>query len=315
VTFLRRFSRRSRPDKELSRWLGVHAGAHQVFVAEAARGDGQPTVRSCRRFEGVEAMDAMLSWQRQVAWRYARTNLLLDGGDYQILLIDEPKVEPAERNSAARWLIKDMIDYPVEQAAVQCLVLPGSDDSPLAQRRLLTVVSRKQTAFEWMNRWQRSRMALTSIDIPELALRNLAVLASGPAAVAFLHVGIDHANLIMVWQEDLCTFRRLDVSALMLHDSVAEKRESLVERLGLEVQRTADAFGRQFHAADLTQLWVSSVDDAVGLCDALSRQIYLKAQPFVLGDWVKFETDAPPYDIQLGIDYTLAIGAALRQEA
>src|SRR5579859_3279881 len=47
--------------------------------------------------------------------RYRRA-LLLRPGDYQLLMVDAPAVPADEVKSAIRWSVKDMLDYPVENA-------------------------------------------------------------------------------------------------------------------------------------------------------------------------------------------------------
>src|SRR5687768_16775723 len=49
---------------------------------------------------------------------------LLPRNEYQIVLVDAPSVPADEVKAALRWRIKDMIDYPVDEATVDMLELP-----------------------------------------------------------------------------------------------------------------------------------------------------------------------------------------------
>jgi MSHA biogenesis protein MshI len=292
----------------------MHVGRDQILVACARQGqDGKFKISHQQCFSGVDRVSALLAWQKQHGPRGSRTNLLLESSDYQILQIDAPPVEEAERKAAIRWQMKDLIDFPASDAALDCMTVPGEQTANSPQR-LLSVVSRKAVIGAWMRHWYDAKLALSSIDISEMALRNIAVLASGAQAVAFLHVGWETTNLIIVWQESLCTFRQLNIGGAQLVNLDEADRAAMFERFALEIQRTTDAFGRQFSTANLSQVWLSSVVDAPGVAIALSGQIDLRVEPFVMSDWVTIEDPIREEDLEQRLDYTMAIGAALRVE-
>jgi MSHA biogenesis protein MshI len=298
-----------------SGWIGVHAGRDQILVACARLGpDGKFKVNQQQCFTGADRISALLDWQKKEGPRGSKTNLLLEPSDYQILQIDAPSVEAAERNSAIRWQMKDLIDFPPDEAALDSMTVPGEQTANSPQR-LLSVVSRKSVVGAWMRHWHDAKLSLSAIDISEMALRNIAVLASGAEAVAFLHVGWDTTSLIIVWQESLCTFRQLNIGGGQLLDLDEADRLALFERFALEIQRTTDAFGRQFSAANLTRVWLSSVIDTQSVATAMSSQIDLRVEPFLMSDWVTIEDPIREEDLEQRLDYTLAIGAALRLEA
>lgn len=295
-------------------WTGVHIGRDQILVACARQTPGgKPGIHKLQRFAGPDRIEALLDWQKTNAPKGNQTNLLLEPSDYQILQIDAPPVEPSELQDAVRWLLKDLIDFPPHDAALDCMTVPGehTGNSP---SRVLSVVTRKSVVGAWMLHWHKAKLALSSIDIAEMALRNIAVLASGEQAVAFLHVGWETTSLIIVWQQSLCTFRQLNIGGGQLLAMDDLERSTLFERFALEIQRTTDAFGRQFSAANLTIVWLSSVVDAPGVARDLSAQIDLRVQPFLLDDWLNLEDPPREEDVEQRLDYTLAIGAALRME-
>ncbi|MES2091301.1 MAG: hypothetical protein V4532_15170, partial [Pseudomonadota bacterium] len=264
-------------------------------------------------FSGDDRVAALLAWQKKNGLNRSKSNLLLPPADYQILQIDAPAVDAAELKSATRWQVKDFIDFPVDDAAVDCMPVPTKPGDNAAPK-LLTVVSRKAVVGTWMKHWHAEKLTLNCIDIPEMALRNLAVMAAGAEAAVFLHLGWETTNLLIVWQESLCTFRQLNIGAAQLVDLDDFERAELIGRIALELQRTTDAFGRQFFAANLNCIYVSSVMDPVGIATSLNGQMDFAIEPFVLSDWVTIEEELREEDLDLRLDYTLAIGAALRGE-
>lgn len=293
-------------------WVGVHVGRERILVACAHPGhDGKRRINQQHCFAGAGRVQALLDWQKKHAPRGSQTNLLLEPGDYQILQIDAPPVEPAERNAAVRWQMKDLIDFPPDEAALDCMTVPG-EASASSPHRLLAVVSRKAVVGPWMRHWHDARLSLSSIDVAEMALRNIAVLTQEPEAAAFVHVGWETTSLIIVWHGSLCTFRQLNIGGAQLVNLDDLERSHLFERLALEIQRTTDAFGRQFSAANLSCVWLSSVVEVPTVAAALSGQIDLRVEPFAMDDWVTLEDPIREGDIDDRLDYTLAIGAALR---
>ena len=297
-------------------WVGVHCRGDHLFLAHVAqRADAKPRIAAVASFDGPQALDAMLVWQRQRqhSGAPAFSSLLLATADYQLLVLDAPAVPAAERSDALRWGLKDLLDGPVEEAAIDCIEVPAAMRGDAAQR-LLTVVSKKATVREWMRRYRDARVPLSAIDVPELALRNLAVLSAGLEARAFLHLGLDKTHLILVWQGELCSFRELDISGTQYFHASEDERAVLADRLALEVQRTADSFTRQFHSADLSGLDVSSVGGLDDLLERLSNLVSLRVADFRVEERIDIDGVACHPDMTRRIDFTYAIGAALRQE-
>lgn len=298
--------------KKSADWIGVHVGPEHLLVACARPGkNGKIDIHGHQCFSGDDRVAALLEWQRKNKLTRSKSNLLLAPSDYQILQIDAPQVDAAELKAAARWQVKDLIDYPVEEAALDCMSVP-SRPADNAAPKLLSVVSRKSVVGTWMSQWHAAGLSLTSIDIPEMALRNLAVLASGANAAVFLHLGWETTKLIIVWQERLCTFRQFNIGAEQLVDLNDFERAELIARIALELQRTTDAFGRQFSSANLSCIYVSSVMDAVGISTSLNGQMDFAIEPFIVEDWVTVKSPLSEEDLERRLDYTLAIGAALR---
>ena len=295
--------------------LGVQADAgHASAAMVSRRPGGKPRLTALHAVSSDAALPAIARWQRQHGLKSARVNLLLDAGDYQILPVDVPEVAPAEIADAMRWRVKDMIDFAPEQASIGCLLLPNASDSSRTQQALV-VVSNRDTIAQWMKRSRAASLELQSIDVPEIALRNLALLAAGDGACALLHVGLQRSSLVIVWRGELCSLRRFDIRLRQFLDADTDHFDSLVERLGQDVQRSSDAFDRQFYAAALGRLWVTQEQAGLDLATPLARHITLQVRPLVLREWLDIDADTPLMDAAQEIDFLPAIGAALREDA
>ncbi len=298
-----------------SAWVGVQAQGNQLVAVRALPGGAgrKPRVQACQRVAAAGGVAALAPWLRCVGGKRDGLVQLLAASDYQIAQIDCPAVEPSETREAARWMIKDLIDFPLDEAAIDCAPVPSEANAKNA--KLMAVISRRAVVQAALEHWRAAKLDLAVLDIPEMALRNVAVLACGGEACAFLHVGVEESHLLLLWQQELCMTRRLGLGARRLRALEAFPREGQIERLALEVQRTIDAFGRQFSAAHLTQLWVSSLFEPNTLCPGLAAQVGVGVQPFHLAEWVDFDAGCTPHDLDQGLDHTLALGVALREPA
>jgi MSHA biogenesis protein MshI len=294
--------------------VGLCADGPALSAAAVLRGaGGRPRVAACQVFPGEQPLAGLAPWRRTHRLRGTRTSLLLDASHYQILPVEAPEQDARERAAAARWRVKDMIDYPPEDASVDCVLVPDTPGSARTPQGL-AVVAPRTTVGQWMQRAHDARIELDCIDVPEMALRNLAALPAGDGARALLHVGLHRATLVMVWRGELCNSRRFDIHAAQLQAAQGPAREALLERLGLDVQRTADAFERQFHASALERLWVTPAPSHAGLADELRHHVALPVQPLQLGEWLDVDPALLLLDAARGADFLLAIGAALREE-
>lgn len=294
--------------------LGLSADGAVISAAAVLRPpQARPRVAACEVFQGDKALAAVAPWRRAQRLRGTRTNLLLDTTQYQLLPVEAPEQDARERAAAARWRVKDMLDYPAEDASVDCVLIPDTPGSARTPQALAVVAPRK-TVGQWMQRTQAARIELSSIDVPELALRNLAALPTGNGARGLLHMGLRRTTLVMVWQGELCSFRRFDMHAAQFQAAHGNAREALLERLGLDVQRSADAFERQFHASALERLWVTQAAVHGDLAGELRRQVGLPVQGLQLPEWLELDPQWNLLDPERGMDHFLAIGAGLRDE-
>ena len=294
--------------------LGIFAAGRSVAAVIAKADDGGLRLKATESFDGAGSLEALARWRRSAGWRVCRTHWLLDDTQYQLLPMDAPDVPDTELADALRWRVKDMIDFPAEDARIGSVLAPAAGDS-MRTRQAWVVVARRATVAGCMRSARNARIDLDSIDVPEFALRNLALLPAGDGACALLHVGLERSTLLMVWKGDLCSVRRLDLTANALLDAPPEQFESLIERLGQDVQRSTDAFERHFHAAGLGRLWVTDEQEGLALTEVLARHITLQVKPMKLADWIGIDTTRPLMDARQQLDFLPAVGAALRLAA
>lgn len=295
---------------------GIVADGDGIAVARVRqRAGSMPLLQSCayQAVAGDELRSAML--QQSIAaggLGRSRCNAVLPLGEYQLLLTEAPDVPPAELRAAMRWRIRELIDFHVDDAVIDVFDAP-SGGAGSAQSQMYVVVARSALVERLVSELQDAKLDLQAIDIPELALRNVAAqLPEDRNGLAMLYFGRDRGLIILTRQSELYLARTLDTGYSQLAGAGPEEGERLVQSLALEVQRSVDYYDRHFMQAPVSNLVLAPLPDPVpGLVDGLHRDLGMQVRELALDEIV--EPAAAP-DGAVSGQCLLAVGAALREE-
>jgi MSHA biogenesis protein MshI len=236
---------------------------------------------------------------------------LLRPGEYQLLLVDAPSVPREELKSAIRWKIKDMIDYHVDDATVDVLDIPPPEGAASRNHMMFAVSANNEVLQEKIRQFERARIPLSVIDIPETAQRNVAALyETGDRALGLVYFGEESGLLTINFRAELYLARRLEVGLQQLTDESAA-RETALERLAVEVQRTLDHFDRQFRSVPVTRMLIAP-SRASGIAESLKAHLGVEAHDIDLSDVLAFLGEPPDKDAQWRLFHHF--GATLRHE-
>ncbi|MBI5784243.1 MAG: agglutinin biogenesis protein MshI [Rhodocyclales bacterium] len=239
-----------------------------------------------------------------------RCTLLLPHGQYQLLQVDAPAVAAEELRNAVRWKVKDMVDFPVEDAGIECL--PRAAGARAGQ--IYTVAASRSVLQSWVRLFQDAKAPLHAIDVTDLAQRNVSALFEdknrGLALLAFDDSG---GRLSFTFQGELYFSRHIDVVTADMANASVEPG-ALYERVLLDVQRTLDNVDRSYSNIPIARVLVAPPPGAEKFVDYLRENLY---QPVEMLDFAKHVDIAkvpvlakPAAQGQA----LLAIGAALREE-
>jgi MSHA biogenesis protein MshI len=157
---------------------------------------------------------------------------------YSLRQVDPPAVEPAELRDAARWSIKDLVDFSVEDAIIDVFPSPEAHGRPA---RLNVIAARRKVLQQHVATLEGSGLMLVAVDILELALRNVALLLPSEArGVALLHTQPTFSVLTLSRNGWLWFSRQLDIDLEEL-EGAAEAALSDKLESGGEEQRALDA--------------------------------------------------------------------------
>jgi MSHA biogenesis protein MshI len=239
---------------------------------------------------------------------------LLNHGQYQLLQTEAPAVPRAEMAAALRWRVKDMVDFPVDQAGIDVLPIPA-DGAPGRAAQVYVVAASHGVLTPMVRLFQDARLTLDAIDIPELAQRNIAALFEterrGLAMLAFDARG---GRLTFTYGGELYITRHIEVSATELAQAAGDAIGGLFERVLLDVQRSLDNFDRNYNAITLSKVLVVPVPGAPGFADYLKGNLYQPVETLDLAAVLDLGQVPSLTEPKRQAEALLAIGAALRVE-
>lgn len=283
-----------------------------VADPSGGRAKARLTAMDFLRYEkGTQNGHLLKNWVADRRLSNAACHVVLGSDTYQILLVEPPDVPDEEVRGAIRWRLKDLISIPVEQAALDVFALPA--DGVRSNKKMVYVVvceAKKIKAIADMV--SEGGLVLESIDINELALRNLVLQllpveqAERGIALARIRSGVGSVYIYRTGNLYLGRSFSLNYNGGLL-DALPE------ESLALELQRSLDYYERQMGQAPPAVIYVCGehvTEDKIG--DVLRASLAPRVQ------WLDpalavMMTQSDP-DEQLSQQCVAAIGAALRQD-
>jgi MSHA biogenesis protein MshI len=278
--------------KQKSGLIAVRVLKDRIDVARVSRASGpRPAVDLCASFRNDGgAAETLGRVRRELHLERYNCSTLLGAGDYQIQVLEAPNVPDSEVRQAARWRLKDVLDYPVEAATVDVLQLPSNAGAPTRNRSILAVAARNELVAGRMNDFAQAKVPLSVIDIPEMAQRNLASLFELPGrGLAMLSFDEDRGLLTFTADGELYLSRSIEVGFSQLLMADADQKRQLFERVVLELQRSLDHFDRQFSTVPIAKVLVAPLPDDVGLVPFLIENLYVPVEVAALESVLDFE--------------------------
>lgn len=239
-------------------------------------------------------------------------------GDYSLLMVEAPDVQPEELRSAVRWRIKDLIDFHIDDAVIDVFEVPNLKTTG-TNRMMYVVAARSEQVKRQIDRLVKAGLNLDIIDIPELALRNIAaILPEDVGGVALVYIGQKSGLITITRQETLYLSRRIetgldDLPETAIHTGDEQVIESWLDGIVIEIQRSLDYYESHFSLPQVSGLVLAPTGRNLPKAGVyLSSQLGLPARQFDINELIDMPEEI---DMQVQSDCLLAIGAALRQES
>lgn len=293
--------------------LGLHAGGVSAAYVKRIASD-RPQVALCAWFDGTIDADRLEAIGRELQSSGYQCSTLLGGREYQMLAVEAPNVPPDELRTAIRWRLNDMLDFHVDDATVDVLDVPVEANVPSRTHSMFAIAARNSVVRERMNLFDKAKINVTVIDIPEMAQRNIATLVESEGrGLAMLSFDADGGLLTVTYRGELYLARRIDTPVEQLLETDSDRRNATFDRITLELQRSLDHFDRQYHYINVEKL-VLAPNGSSALVEYLANNLYLPVEPLDLGTILDFHAVPELTDPAIQQRFFLTIGGALRHE-
>ena len=297
-------------------WLSIAVQRDGVAATSVKRtAEGKPFVRFAHFLPGQADAGVLEKAGREGHANAFRCATLLGAGEYQLISVEAPNVPKEELRTAIRWRLKDILDFPVDDATVDVLEIPvDAGSGARAQQSVFAVAARNSVIKPRQQLFLEAKVDLSVIDIPEMAQRNIsAMLEPDGRGVAMLSFGLDGGLLTVSFRGELYLSRRVDVSLDLLLDPDHERKHAAFDRITLELQRSLDHFERQFSFISVSKL-VLAPSEVSGLDEYLSSNLYMPVESIDLASVFDFSRTPELLDKAMQGRFFLPLGAALRTE-
>jgi len=298
-----------------SGWFAIGVGAHGVYLAQVKQAGAMPVVLRCEYHEVGEVSAAQLEKVRASAnvGKHDFTTLL-SLGEYQMLLVDAPNVPANELKTAIRWKIKESLNYHVDDATVDVLLIPANKYGSERAQSLYAIAASNETIQKRIKLFEQANIDLDVIDIQETAQRNIAVLfEKGELALGLLAFDESGGLMTFTTKGELLLARRIDITIGQLQDADEQLRQQYRERVELELQRSMDYFDRQYNHLEVSRVLVCAPDE-IGLVDFLGAAVETKVERLDLSEVMDISKVPALADSEFVARALPTLGAALRQE-
>jgi len=309
--FLSLFQRGSRQ----AGWTAVTLSNKGVYVAQAAYVGPRPQISRCTFYASNEVNSSTLERVRKEAQlENVRFTTLLAPNEYQMMMVEAPNVPVDELKTAIRWKIKDSLNYHVDDATIDVLQIPIGKYGSERPQSLYAVAASNDTIRKRINLFDKAKIDLSVIDIPETAQRNIAALYETEGrGLALLSFDDEGGMLTITSDGELFLARRIEISVGQLSDADETLRQQYQDRVELEVQRSLDYFDRQFHHLSINRMLVSAPEE-LGLVALLGGTLGMPVEALDLAQGMDIVGVPELADSEFASYALHALGAALRLE-
>lgn len=290
--------------------VGLHSDGVSLICVQRGR-DGSVFIPfwEFRPWCDGEALDDLitrLADEHKLSARSCAT--FLDPSDYRVMLADTPEVPDAELNEAMRWRVKDLVDFDVTQAVVETFSFPGGSGNQERQQRYV-VVAEQQALQRRIRLLEQAGVNLDVVDVPELAIRNLAERAAGDVATALLYLNDNYGLLTLTHGTTLYMSRSINIGTANLLN--VQDRRPLLDNILAEIQRSLDYFSSHFRHDTIEQLLLAPMPAHLpGMDEYFGDRLGVKVRAIRLAELAQWHQ---PIIGDVEPRCAMTLGVALRQ--
>jgi len=295
-------------------WLAIGRGAHRFDFVHILRTAGRrPQVLLAESIErGEDDAATLTALKKPLRLNHYHITTLLSAGQYHMILTNAIEGPLDEAREIMRWKLKDQVDFPVDTAAIDLLPIPPLGRSP----QVYALLAAEAVMAPLVQSFQSAKLELTTVDLPELAQRNLSsLLEEEDRGLAMLIFDESEGLLTFTFGGELLIARHIEVAAEQLRSANPERREQLFDRITLDIQRSLDNFDRAYSMVPISSLVVGTLPGVNGFTEYLRNNLSIAVTNLNLADIVDLSAVPALLDPQRQFQCLHTLGAALREES
>ena len=312
-SFLKRLTKKSS-----QRRVGVDFCAEGITLAISDQ-RGNNTAMDCH-FIPVADHSRFLAELKSSVQKYGLKDtpafVVMPHDSYSLLQLSSPPMDKAELCASAKWRIREMVSYPVDEAVVDVFEFPESGQKG-NERIHYVVAARSKDVKNRIEMIRQSGLDLQVLDISELTIRNvISMLKSNAEGAVIISFSSRSGLMAMIKNDEMYLARHLEVGLEDLVEDdpvVGLSLTPAAESVALELQRSMDYFESKFMQAPLKKVFVYPPCQAVEMLIVKIRET-VAMEISVLDLTREIENISFSFGNHEEQNSLLAIGAAMRRQ-
>lgn len=294
--------------------VGLQVTNDGIAIAEIELSDdAQPALKSCEFIASIdhhEQIAQLNSYIKKNNLKKRSCVAVLEDTQYKLFHLPLPPVEESELKSALRWSIKDLVDFPVEDAVIDVFRVPVKENR---EEKVYVAVTPRDVVLKTINFFRKIDLTLSAIDIEQLSMGNIVEQVEGQErGIAVLHIGHETSSISLYSNSSLYLSRNIDAGLKQLQEmQLQEVTEQIYESIILELQRSLDFYESEHSRPPISRLMVAPRHPVLqGLCDYIANHSGMKIELMNLS---QIYPDTTVLNDEIQTNCVLAIAAASRK--
>lgn len=294
---------------------GLALTADGLAYAGLATGAESPVLKTCgfalaEQSDDLQQLQALASQESLCGYQLA---VCLDRSRFNLSQVEAPPVEEEEMLQALTWRVKELIDFPLDELVLDYVDIPPTKSGG---GMIYTVTSQQSTIQNIVDRANTGEGLLERIDIPALALQNIACrLPQANEGIALLNLCQRDSLLTLGRGDKLYLSRGVDATSTDLRIGIPPLANTqiltLFDSLLLDIQRSLDYYDSFFTDPPIRHLLVPAGDELLdGLIDYLNANLAIDVRRLSMEDLLATGEELSIDPERFG-ELMLALGAAL----
>jgi MSHA biogenesis protein MshI len=303
---------RTKKEASAAGWTAVDFGAREVLGATVRSGP-KPQVVKCGVAPEAELNGALASLAKKLSTPGHLWTTPLKRGDYKLVVVPRPAVQQSEMAESVRWSLGSILDFPLEDAAVDWMTIPTVEHMPDKPQQLYAITTRKAVVNERVAPFARAKVPVHAVDIRETAQRNIAALVERPGeGLGMLSMDAEGVQITFTFNGELYLDRFISEPFDVMLAADEESRARIFDRITLQVQRSIDFMQRTMPFIPLGRIVVAPLPAPLSIVQHLQGQIAEPTESLDLATVFDFSQTPELADEEQQSRYFIALGAALR---